>query len=153
MIVADLDHIGHQALMTPELRAAIAFLHRPGTNELPDGRVEIDGSRVFAIVQRYETVKTGVPKFEFHESYIDVQFIVSGEEIIGWAPRDRMRIDEPYNADRDICFGSVADPDWTPVLLQTGQAAVFYPEDAHAPRLAAGIPSPVMKIVVKVAVT
>jgi beta-galactosidase beta subunit len=38
------------------------------------------------------------------------------------------------------------------VLLQAGQAAVFYPEDAHAPRLAAGKISSVMKIVVKVAV-
>jgi beta-galactosidase beta subunit len=41
---------------------------------------------------------------------------------------------------------------WTPVFLQSGQLAVLWPEDGHAPKLAADAPSTVMKIVVKVAV-
>ena len=40
----------------------------------------------------------------------------------------------------------------TPVHLSAGQLVVLYPEDAYAPKLAAGKPSPVKKIVVKVAV-
>ncbi|HEY6012064.1 MAG TPA: YhcH/YjgK/YiaL family protein [Nitrospirota bacterium] len=152
MIVADLDQLEHQALMTPELRAALSFLREPASLELPDGTEEIEGSRVFAIVQRYDTVTPDAPKFEFHRSYVDVQFIASGEEIIGWAPVERMNITEPYDADRDICFGAVPAGAWAPVLLRSGQAAILYPEDAHAPRLAVGSPSPVMKIVVKVAV-
>jgi beta-galactosidase beta subunit len=40
----------------------------------------------------------------------------------------------------------------TPVRLAAGELAVLYPEDGHAPRLAARSPSPVFKIVVKVAV-
>jgi len=138
--------------MTPDLRKAIAFLRQPHVVNLPDGRVEIDGRRVFAIVQRYETAMTDAPKFECHRTYIDVQFLVSGEEVIGWAPVEQLNISEPYDADTDICFGTLAGLTWTPVLLRAGQAAVLYPEDAHAPKLAVGIPSPVMKIVVKVAV-
>ena len=152
MIVADLGHIERQAAMTPDLRAAIAFLRQPGTKGLPDGRAEIDGTRVFAIVQRYDTMKADAPKFEFHQSYIDLQFIVSGEEIIGWAPAERMHITVPYDADKDICFGVVDGQAWTPVLLRAGQAAILYPDDAHAPKLAVAAPYPVMKIVVKVAV-
>jgi len=38
------------------------------------------------------------------------------------------------------------------VHLIAGELAVLYPDDGHAPRLAAGAPSPVFKIVVKVAV-
>jgi YhcH/YjgK/YiaL family protein len=63
-----------------------------------------------------------------------------------------MTITEPYDADKDIAFGTVPPKRWTPVHLEAGQAAVLYPEDGHAPKLAARSASPVMKIVVKVAV-
>jgi biofilm protein TabA len=152
MIVADLAHIEHQALMTPSLRKAFEFLRSRDLLDRPDGRVEIDGDRVFAIVQRYETAATDAPRFEGHRTYIDVQFIASGQELIGWAPIKQVSITEVYNADKDICFGTVAAGTWTPVHLAAGQCAILWPEDGHAPKLAADAPSAVMKIVVKVAV-
>lgn len=60
-------------------------------------------------------------------------------------------ITEPYDADRDLCFGTVGTGKWSPMHLQSGQLAVLWPEDGHAPKLSAGIPALVMKIVVKVA--
>ncbi len=151
MIIADLKSIDCQCDMPLALTKAIEFLRLRGIHELPDGKVEIDGDKVFAIVQRYQTLEADVPKFEYHRKYIDVQYLVSGEEIIGWTPSDRMNITEPYDAGKDIAFGA-AKGKWTPVHLQAGQAAVLWPEDGHAPRLAAGKASAVMKIVVKVAV-
>ena len=152
MVVTDLDHSDHQTAGDPGLRKAFAFLRSPGIRQLPEGRVEIDGDRVFALVQRYETMMTDAPKFEFHQKYIDVQFIVSGEEVIGWAPVARMTITDAYDENKDICFGTVAKGTWTPVHLQAGQLAVLWPEDGHAPKLASNASLPVMKIVVKVAV-
>ncbi len=150
MIVSDLEHIGQQAVMTPRLRQAIAFLRRRDIHELPDGRVELDGDRLYAIIQRYETTATEAPTFEYHRKYLDVQFIASGEEVIGWAPAARLAVTEAYDAERDICFGRVAPEQWTAVHLQAGQLMVLWPEDGHAPKLAYGKPAPVMKIVVKV---
>lgn len=152
MIITDLAHIEHQASMTLVMHKAVSFLRQPTVKTLTDGKIEIDGNRVFALVQRYETTSTGEPKFEYHQKYIDVQFIVSGEEIIGWVPRNRMKITEAYDAGRDVCFGIAASGSVISVHLQAGQLAVLYPEDGHAPKLAVGAPSSVMKIVVKVAV-
>ena len=152
MIVTDIKQIGHQVSMTSALKKAIDFLRRPDIHDLADGRVDIDGQHLFALIQRYETVMTDIPKFEYHRKYMDVQYIVSGEEIIGWAPAGRMVVTEAYDIERDICFGIVSKGEITPVYLQAGQLAVLYPEDGHAPKLAAGSPSPVIKIVVKVAV-
>jgi biofilm protein TabA len=152
MIVSDLAHIERQVLMTGSLRKAFEFLRSRDLLVRPDGRVDIDGDRVFAIFQRYDTVAIDAPKFECHRTYIDVQFILSGREIIGWSPIERMTITETYDADKDICFGDVATGAWTPVHLAAGQCAVLWPEDGHAPKLAADAPSAVMKIVVKVAV-
>ena len=138
--------------MTPSLRKAFDFLRGRDLLRLPDGRTDIDGDRVFGLVQRYETVRSDILKFEFHQRYIDVQFIAAGEEVIGWAPAERMIVAEAYDAARDVCFGTVASGMWTQVRLQTGQLMVLWPEDAHAPKCAAGQPAQVVKIVVKVAV-
>ncbi len=151
MIVTDLKHVEQQINMTLALKKAIEFLRLRGIQDLPDGKVEIDGE-VFAIVQRYETIKTDAPTFEYHRKYIDVQFIVTGEEVIGWAPAEHMTITQAYDRDKDICFGAAEKGKWTPVHLRAGQLAVFWPEDSHAPKVAAGAPSRVMKIVIKVAV-
>ena len=152
MIVTDLNHIDHQVPMAPSLRKAFDFLRGRNIHELSDGRVDVDGDRVFALVQRYESMRMEVPKFEYHRKYIDVQFIASGEEVIGWATSETMKITEAYDEKKDICFGTVAAAKWTPVHLQAGQIMVLWPEDAHAPKLAAGEPARVMKIVIKVAV-
>ncbi|MDO8803400.1 MAG: YhcH/YjgK/YiaL family protein [Elusimicrobiota bacterium] len=152
MIVSDLEHIERQAFVTPGLEKALEFLRRPGAGALPDGKYEIDGERTFAIVQRYETITPAAPNFEAHRKYLDVQFMASGAEVIGWAPLGGMAVTEVYDGGKDVCFGAVPAGGWTPVRLEAGQLAVLYPEDAHSPRLAAGAPAPVTKIVVKVSV-
>ncbi len=152
MITASLGLIEKQAHKTPALQKAIEFLLRPDIASLPDGRIEIDGDSVFALVQRYETIKTPEPQFEYHRKYIDIQYIVSGEEIIGFSPLERMTVTDPYAPDKDICFGRVEPGQWTPLYLTVGQAAILYPTDAHAPKMAANNPVNVLKIVVKVAV-
>ncbi len=152
MIVTDLKNIDCHCDMPLALTKAIEFLRLRGIQNLPDGRVDIEGNNVFALIQRYETQAAGTPMFEHHRKYIDVQYLVSGEEIIGWTPAERIIISEPYDAEKDIAFGTAHAGKWTPVHLQAGQAAVLWPEDGHAPKLAAGTPSAVMKIVVKVAV-
>ncbi len=152
MIVTDLNHIEQQVSMTHAIKKAIDFLRQPDIDGLTAGKVEIDGEKVFALVQKYETVVMDVPKFETHKKYIDVQYIVSGEEIIGWAPYGQMTATETYDVLKDICFGTVPKGLITPVYLQAGQMAVLFPEDSHAPRLAATGPSRVSKIVIKVQV-
>ena len=152
MIVTDLNHAEQQVSMTPALKKAIDFLRRPDIDGLTEGKVAIDGENVFAMVQGYETVLTDVPKFEYHKKYIDVQYILSGEEVIGWAPSTEMTITEEYDANKDVCFGTVPKGQTTTVYLQARRLAVVFPEDGHAPRLAAGAPSHVRKIVIKVQV-
>lgn len=152
MIVADLDTIEHQMPQTPEFRQAIAFLRRKDLPDLPDGKIAIDGTRVFAILQRYRTAIDDAPKFEYHRKYLDVQYVLSGEEIIGWAPAAGMIPSFNYDTVQDICYGLMEPGTWSPVHLRAGQLAVLWPEDGHVPRIAAGSPCLVRKIVVKIAV-
>jgi YhcH/YjgK/YiaL family protein len=150
MIATDLEHAALQVNFSPPLRKAFEFLQQTQTKDLPDGRIDIDGNRVYALVQSYESrPQNANPTFEAHRNYVDVQYVVSGSEIIGWAPLDQITITEAYDKELDTLFG-VAPGEYTPVRLSAGQLVVLYPVDTHAPGLAAGEPSPVKKIVIKV---
>lgn len=148
MIATTLKNAHRQAPGAHGFCKAFAFLRRADLASLPDGRHPIDGDSVFALLQRYETAPASEPKFEAHKNYIDVQYVAAGAEVIGWAPLGAVKVSEPYDGEKDACFGGAAA--WTPLLLKEGDLAVFWPEDAHAPRLAAGAPGTVFKIVVKV---
>src|SRR5512134_526194 len=102
MIVTDLAHIDHQIPVSGGFRKALDFLRMQDCTALAEGTVEIDGQRVFAIIQSYETENPDLARFEYHRRFIDIQVILSGEEIIGWSPSERMTVVDPYNQNKDI---------------------------------------------------
>jgi len=153
MIIAELEHMTVQIAPTPNMQRALDFLRQVRGKELPDGKVEIDGNRVFALAQSYETVAASDPiLFEAHRKYIDVQYVAVGQEIIGWASAGHLTVAADYDEAKEAWFGTLPAADTTFVRLAAGELAVLYPTDGHAPRLAASAPAAVKKIVVKVAV-
>lgn len=136
----------------PGLAAALAFL-RDCPADQPDGTIEIDGKDVFAIIQSYETKQErDAPRFEAHRKYIDIQFLLSGRELMGWAPLAALTVDEPYDDSKDILFGTVPETNRSFTSFTAGQAIILHPSDAHAPGLAEGASQPVKKVVVKLLV-
>lgn len=151
MIVAALAHLSGQTRQTIAMQKAFAWLQANCTNPDLPARTEIDGKTIYALVQEYETLTGGgLVKCEAHRGYIDIQYIVSGEEMMGWAPLDNLQNPTAYNPEKDVLFGEVSTAELTPVQVRAGHAAIFYPEDAHAPKLAVGKPCAVRKIVIKV---
>lgn len=151
MIVTDLKNAFEQIPQHAGLRKGLEFLQQSAGKELADGRIEIDGSAVYALVQSYDSIPTDAAKYEAHRKYIDIQYIVSGSEMIGWTQINKLAVTVPYSESKDIWFGSVPASETTPVLLSAGQLAILFPDDAHAPKIAPASPAPVKKIVVKVA--
>jgi YhcH/YjgK/YiaL family protein len=127
--------------------AAFDFL-RSATAGLADGRHEIDGERLFAIVAKSAGRGRVGAKLEVHRRYIDIQYCAAGHDVIGWRPlTDCREPEEPFDESRDIQFFADGPVAW--LDLPSGMFAIFYPEDAHAPL---GGEGEVSKIVVKVAV-
>ena len=116
--------------------------------QLPDGRHEIDTDRLLAVVSRDQGRGREQSLLEAHRRYIDIQFVISGEDCIGWMPvSDCERVSSPYDAERDLELFFDRPATW--LAVTPGTFVVFYPEDAHAPLATRG---PVHKAVVKVAV-
>jgi len=146
--IATLDRDGPN--LPESVRQGLKFLAETDIASLPAGRVDIDGDRLFALVQDYETAPKAERRAEAHARYIDIQYVASGREMIGYAP---LAGDNPVSEnlldERDIqFFATVADE--TDLLLGTGAYAVFHPTDIHRPGCAAGAPAPVRKVVVKI---
>jgi biofilm protein TabA len=113
-------------------------------------KVEIRGDVLFALNQVYCGREASEAKYESHLNYIDIQYIVSGTEMIKVCPRAKLKIETPYNPQEDIEF--YFDQPGSQFLLTTGMLAIFYPEDAHAPGIAVGeglIRKSVIKIKIK----
>lgn len=151
MLVAALDDLARQLALTPNLKTALDFLQRNRrADDLPE-RLDVDGADVYAMLQIFETQPAAEPvRLEAHRTYIDIQYVVEGEEVMGWARVDELGNPTPYNPEKDVLHGSLPAARLTPVLVKAGQAAVFFPEDAHAPKLCAAQPVRVKKIVLKV---
>ncbi len=148
MILDDLEHASRYCSLNPGFRLGFEFLRRADLVTLPSGRHEIDGDRAFALINRDPGRGRAGARLEAHRKYIDIQFLVDGQEEIGWRPTHQCaHVTEPYLPERDIMFFGDVPQTW--IWLPQGKYLIFFPEDAHAP-LAAGGPN--TKAVIKIAV-
>jgi biofilm protein TabA len=116
----------------------------------PEGIVELLGRDMYARVMSYETGSPKSSKLEAHREYVDIQCSLSNGERIDWFPLDSLSPVDDYNPEKDVIH--YARPEAVPisVCVPSGFYAVFFPEDAHMPKLAIDEPCFVKKVVVKV---
>ena len=103
MIYDTLDHAGQYRKLSGNLAKALDYLTGTELETVEAGRVEIDGERVFALFQSYET-KPENDRPEAHRKYIDIQYLIEGEELIGVAPLASMERVAEAAPERDIWF-------------------------------------------------
>jgi YhcH/YjgK/YiaL family protein len=129
-------------------KQAFDYIDQIDVNAIPVGKYEIDGEKMFALVQEYNTKLKDQGFWEAHRRYIDMQYIVQGAEGLGYANITRLQQGE-YDTTKDFLplYG-----DGDSLTLPRGSFVLLMPEDAHMPRMAIGSPAPVRKIVVKIAV-
>ncbi len=149
MIVCTLDIASQYASVHPRFAKAITYLQMHNFSEMELGKVEIDGSDLYALIQRYNTATEQDKKWENHEKYIDIQYVASGTEMLGWAAKGTLATSGEYNPDKDIRFYQDSSK-YTPVLLEAGSLAILMPEDLHKPGCIAVKSESVTKIVLKI---
>lgn len=150
MLVGRLDELEEKGrALPPAILKAMKFLQENDLNGLAEGRYEIDGDRCYATVSRYMTKAAAECYPEAHRRYVDIQYIVEGEEYIDVCPLNpELVVREPYDAARDIEFFENLVPE-SSVPLQAGDFAVLLPRDVHRPGVAMAAPRPVVKVVIK----
>ncbi len=95
------------------------------------GKIEIDGENLWCNVASYKIEDNTPIKYEAHRQYADVQVMVDGEELFGWANLKECTVTEDFKDGGDIAFMTADNGQL--FELRKGYFAVFFPEDAHAP--------------------
>ena len=148
MILDTLSQSDRYGALNPAFARAFEFLKTANPGSLAAGRHEIDGDRLFVLIDHQDGKGHGAARLEAHRQYIDIQLTLEGLEEIGWSPLAACRPPAvAYDESRDIAFFDDRPSMW--LSVPPGLFAVFFPQDAHAPRGGRGL---LKKAIVKVAV-
>lgn len=140
------SYAGLHAGIDLALKAAAAYT--PENYET--GKIQIDGDAVFLNRLAYATGDPANAIFEAHREYIDVMYMVEGEETIYVKPTAELsNITKEYDPEGDALLADF-DTDATAVHLTAGSFVILMPQDAHAPGCVYGQSKNVKKIVGKV---
>lgn len=134
--------------MVPGLKEGFEWIKTTDLDAIEPGAYEIDGKKVVALVQEYDTMID--PPWETHDFHLDIQYLHKGEELIGYYPHiEDMVKSGPYNAATDCDLYENIDGDY--VTLKDDVIMILFPQDGHLPRKAINDkPIPVKKVVIKV---
>lgn len=148
MIYDTLAHWERYKDLHPGVAAGLRWLAETDLSALADGRYEVDGDRVFVNVMSYTTLADN-PTPERHEKYIDIFYLLEGEELVGVCPVEELGREVKANPEGDVWLHegrTVRFP------LGNGRFAALFPGDGHAPSIGPNGPAPARKCVVKVKV-
>jgi len=127
---------------------AFNYIQATDFSRLAPGRYDIDGEDLFAMVNAYETKDRRDCELEGHRQYIDLQYMVEGAELIGYAPlRDQAA--SLISGPEEDCLFYQGEASF--VLLDQGMFALLFPADLHMPCVRTGH-ARVKKVVVKIRV-
>lgn len=83
----------------------------------------------------FNEIASGEKQFEAHKDFLDLHFVIEGEEKFGYADIKRLTETKMYDKENDFLMLS-GDADM--LTLQKGDFCVVFPEDAHIPVMGKG---------------
>jgi biofilm protein TabA len=125
---------------------AFAFLKNMNLDTLSPGKYPIIGDQVFATVTEAPSHNKQDVKWESHQHYVDLQYIIRGKEMIGVADTSEATIVKPYSPD---VINYTADGKY--YITEPEMFFLFFPNDAHRPTIKVDGYDVVKKLVIKIA--
>ena len=135
MIIATVDNLGKYIGLNPLFADVVEFLKTNDLNALEAGKHPIKGSDLFVNITTAKGRAKEQAVLETHVEMIDIQIPLDTDETFGYTPLQDLP-DYEYNAEKDITkYGDTMAQ--TYVTCKPGQMAIFFPQDGHAPCIAA----------------
>jgi YhcH/YjgK/YiaL family protein len=149
MIVDKIENSGLYKNLSERIKRSFDYIKQTDLKKLQPGRYDIEGDNIFALISDYQTKLESEGKLEAHKKYIDVQYVIEGEELMGYAPLGNQQTLEAYKEENDIIFYK---GEKVFIKVTEGMFAIFTPEDVHMPGIQVAKKAPVKKLVIKVKV-
>ena len=133
MITDSIEHLKRYAV--PKTETILKFIAEHDCANLPDSEIEIEGRQLFVRVMSYVPKPAAENRFEIHRVYADVQYLVSGVEIMQTTHEKDLTALTDYDPKGDYQFykpiGLIND-----LIVFKDEFVVFYPNEAHRPSCA-----------------
>jgi YhcH/YjgK/YiaL family protein len=149
MIIDQLGNANLYVHINNRLAVALRYLQSMDLSAFENGTYEIEDREIYYSVNEYNTKSINEAKWEAHQKYADIHYIISGAEKMGFSHFEALEVSENYNPEKDVTFLK-GTGDY--ITLKPGSFAIFFPHDAHQPGVAVSDTAPVKKLVVKVMV-
>ena len=132
------------------LRRCFDWIQR-AEGQFTDGITELEGTDLFVNVHGYATKPRRECRWESHRHTADLQFCISGAELIDWSLHaPRVGNGEPYDATKDFEFWRDEPPGWDTLGMGPGCFAFFLPGELHRPAIRDARHAAVRKLVFKI---
>jgi YhcH/YjgK/YiaL family protein len=149
MILDTIDNTRLYVGLHARFAKAFEVLTDKTLSQKQDGKYAVDGEKIYYTLQRYTTKPLSEGKLEAHRKYIDIQFLLAGVEILGYAPLKGLTTAEKYNPQKDIAFFNTPK-EITKVKLEPGLFCILFPDDTHLPCRQLADTTDVRKVVIKI---
>ena len=147
MIIDRLENCEFYYGLGINFKRAFEYLKSVDLNNIECGKYEIDGNNIFISIMEYTTKNIDECLWEAHKKYIDIQYVISGSEKMGYINVNNISIINGYNSDNDILFGEGVGQF---TIVKEGEFTIFTPNDGHMPSLNVNNPEVVKKAVIKI---
>ena len=148
MIIDRVENVHRYSALGGRIGRALESMRDANLAALEPGRLELEGRGLYVLVSDYVTRRQEEGRWEAHKRYIDLQAVVAGAERMGYVPASRLEAG-PYDEEKDVTWLSGSGP-FLPLL--PGDFMLLWPGEAHMPGIALEEPTPVRKVVIKIAV-
>jgi YhcH/YjgK/YiaL family protein len=146
MVIDKIENSQLYAGLSKQIAKAFAYINSTDLLNTEEGKYEIDGKNVIAIVQEYISKNLEDCKLESHFEHIDIQYVISGTELMGVSILND-QVPHTINEEKDVAFYQYES---THFELAQGMFAILFPNDLHCPCIKNGENSKVKKLVVKI---
>lgn len=147
MIYDNLSNIDLYKGLSEDIYVGLAFL-KQAKPDIENGVYQLN-PRVKAIVSEYETKTANDFGYEAHKRFVDIQYVLNGEEKVCCLPIEKLKETKVYSEEIDAAFYK-SDMQPMEMTIGDGYFAVFFSQDGHMPQLCVDKPQAVKKVVVKV---
>lgn len=146
MIIDSIENCNKYTSLHKDFEQVFSFL-RELKEDAVEGTTVLKEDNVWANVIEVNYIPKSKKIFEAHRRFLDIHYILSGEEKFGYSNIDRLKTKEPYNAVDDY---ELLEGETNAICLKKGDFMVTYPEDAHIPDFEKTNDDRLVRVVVKV---
>jgi YhcH/YjgK/YiaL family protein len=128
MVLDTIENAARYMHLGDGISKALLYIRQNDMTAIKPGRYEIENDRLVMLVFENNNPTTDTCKLEGHRRYIDLQYWVSGSELMGHEILKSQPLLEDYNEKADYAFYN-CNASFSRLL--PGMFVIYYPTDLH----------------------